>query len=249
VSVPSVVVTASDGTLEELPEALADLGVALHRRPLLSFAPPDSWDAVDQAVRRLADFSAVALTSRRAAAAFAQRVTSARAGRKSVAREVWATGAATARALGNEFGAVRLASQERVRREGAATALARAMLAAGVESTVLFPCGESRRDELPELLRAAGVEVQEAICYRSVLADERTAHAAAREADVLIVSSPSVAALLGRACPGEPRPDLLAVGVTTAAAAGEAGWPPAAVAEVPTAAALAAGVRALLHTR
>jgi uroporphyrinogen-III synthase len=66
---------------------------------------------------------------------------------------------------------------------------------------------------------------------------------------VLIVSSPSVAALLGRACPGEPRPDLLAVGVTTAAAAGEAGWPPAAVAEVPTAAALAAGVRALLHTR
>jgi uroporphyrinogen-III synthase len=114
---------------------------------------------------------------------------------------------------------------------------------------VLFPCGDTRRDELPDRLRDEGIEVVEVVCYRSVLAGEMEARRTAERAQVLVVASPSVADLLARACPPGVRPALLAVGPTTAAAARASGWPPARVASRPTAEALAAAVRALLATR
>ena len=65
---------------------------------------------------------------------------------------------------------------------------------------VLFPCGEIRRDELPTRLRQEGIEVDEVVCYRSVLAGEsRRARAAVRRAGILVVASPTVAELLARA--------------------------------------------------
>jgi len=130
--------------------------------------------------------------------------------------------------------------------KGAAAALATAMLAAGVRGPVLFPCGETRREELSTRLRHDGVEVEEVVCYRSVLAGESEARRAAIAADVLVVASPTVVDLLARCCPAEDRPSLLAVGPTTAAAARASGWPPAAVAAEPTVEALLAEVRALL---
>jgi uroporphyrinogen-III synthase len=120
------------------------------------------------------------------------------------------------------------------------------MLAAGVRGPVLFPCGDIRRDELSTRLRADGVEVEEAVCYRSVLAGEAAARRAAERARILIVASPSVADLLAGACPPGLRPPLLAVGPTTAATARASGWVPAAVATKPTVDALVDEVRALL---
>ena len=67
-----------------------------------------------------------------------------------------------------------------------------------------------------------------------------------RRAGILIVASPTVAELLARASAPTPRPPLLAVGPTTAAAARAAGWSPAAVAEHPDVVALVAEVRSLL---
>jgi uroporphyrinogen-III synthase len=120
------------------------------------------------------------------------------------------------------------------------------MLDAGVTGPVLFPCGEIRREELPGRLRGAGIEVDEVVCYRSVLAGETAARAAAARAAILVVASPSVAELLaGTSAPGA-RPRMLAVGPTTAAAARAAGWPPEAVAARPDVEALLAGVRSLL---
>jgi uroporphyrinogen-III synthase len=118
------------------------------------------------------------------------------------------------------------------------------MLAAGVRR-VLFPCGDIRRDELPARLRDEGVEVDELVCYRSVLAGETAARHAAGRAGVLIVASPSVADLLARACPAGVRPQLVAVGPTTASAALASGWRPDAVATLPTVDALVACVRTL----
>jgi uroporphyrinogen-III synthase len=141
---------------------------------------------------------------------------------------------------------VRTPSERSVGELGAAAALARAMLAAGVRGPVLFPCGDIRRDELPARLRADGVEVEEAVCYRSVLAGEFAARQAAERARVLVVASPSVADLLARACREGERPALLAVGPTTAATARASGWVPAGVASAPTVEALVAGVRELL---
>jgi uroporphyrinogen-III synthase len=120
------------------------------------------------------------------------------------------------------------------------------MLEAGVRGPVLFPCGEIRREELTARLRHEGIEVEEVVCYRSVLAGEADARLAAERAGILIVASPGVADLLARACPPGSRPTLLAVGPTTAASARAAGWAPDAVAARPTVEALVAGVRSLL---
>ena len=114
---------------------------------------------------------------------------------------------------------------------------------------MLFPCGDLRRDELPSELRKRGIDVDEVICYRSVLADEAQARTAAARSTVLVVASPSVAGLLARACPSAARPELLAVGPTTAASARAAGWSPAAVANEPTVRALSTAILELLAHR
>jgi uroporphyrinogen-III synthase len=123
------------------------------------------------------------------------------------------------------------------------------MIREAVSGPVLFPCGDVRRDELPKELRQNGIEVHEVVCYRSVLADESQARTAAATGTVLVVASPSVADLLARACPRATRPELLAVGPTTAASARAAGWSPAAVANEPTTRALSSAILDLLAHR
>jgi uroporphyrinogen-III synthase len=236
-----IVVTASVGTFPGLTEALRALPAAVEERPLMTFAPPLDWAPVDQAIAELARFEAVAVTSPRAARAFAERL-----GPRRERPNVWAAGSGTAAALGTALGAARTPAAGSVGKLGAAAALARDMLAAGIRGPVLFPCGEIRRDELPARLRAEGLEVTEVVCYRSVLAGESAARDAAERARVLVVASPSVADLLARACPPGARPALLAVGPTTAAAARASGWPPSAVAKRPAVDALVSGVRTLL---
>ena len=237
----TVVVTASAGTFPGLADALRALPAAVEERPLMTFAPPLDWGPVDRAIEGLDGFEAVAVTSPRAAGAFAERVGSV-GGRPTA----WAVGAGTATALGGVLGAVHTPPADAVGRLGAAGALVREMLEAGVRGPVLFPCGDIRRDELPVRLRAEDIEVAEVVCYRSVLAGESVARAAAERARVIVVASPSVADLLARACPAGVRPALLAVGPTTAAAARASGGPPAAVAKRPAVDALVAGVRSLL---
>jgi uroporphyrinogen-III synthase len=162
---------------------------------------------------------------------------------------VWAGGRATAGALGGALGQVRTPAEVDTEMLGAAEALARAMLTAPIGGSILFPCGDKRLDTLPQRLRTQGVTVTEVVCYRSVLASESVAHAAAGRGTMLVVASPTVADLLARACPPGARPDLLAVGPTTAASARSSGWPPAAVASSPSAEALAAAVRDVLARR
>ena len=242
--VETVVVTASAGSFPGLVEALRGLPAAVEERPLMTFAPPLDWSPVDRAIAELGRFDALAVTSPRAARAFVERLAGLR-----TAPPVWAAGAGTATALGTALGPVRMPPADVVGTVGAAAALSRAMLEAGVRGPVLFPCGEVRREELPARLRAEGIEVVEIVCYRSVLAGAAAARNAAERAQVLVVASPSVADLLARACPPGARPALLAVGPTTAAAARAAGWIPAGVARRPAVDALVAGVRALLATR
>jgi uroporphyrinogen-III synthase len=241
----TVLVTASAGTFPGLAEALRSIPVVVEEVPLMSFAPPLDWAPVDEAVRALGRYAAVAVTSPRAARAFAERVGVLNDGARPT---MWAAGRGTAQALGDLLGPVRQPEDVAVGELGAALALATAMLASGVAGRVLFPCGDRRRDELPARLRDGGLAVDEVVCYRSVLAGEFEARRAVRGAQIVVVASPSVADLLARACPPGSRPSLLAVGPTTAAAARASGWPPVGVATGPTTDALAAGVRATLLT-
>ena len=129
------------------------------------------------------------------------------------------------------------------------TALAQLMLDEGVAGPVLFPCGSTRRELLPQRLRDEGVTVDEVVCYHSVLADDSEVKAGTAGATLLIVASPSVAHLLIDSCPPGSRPDLIAVGPTTAAAARAGGWEPAAVAKRPERDAVVASVGEVLARR
>jgi uroporphyrinogen-III synthase len=249
--VETVVVTASTGSFPGLAEALRAIPVLVEEHPLLSFAPPADWSSLDSALDRLHSYGAMAFTSPRAAAAVVDRMAGRRPRRlqgQSIPM-VWAGGPATEAALGDVLGRIRTPIDADAATLGAAEALARAMLDAGVAGPVLFPCGDSRRDELPEQLRSHGITVDEIVCYRSVLVSESAARAVAARGSVLVVASPTVADLLVRACPPDSRPDLLAVGPTTAASARASGWSPAAIASQPSVEALAAAVRNVLARR
>jgi uroporphyrinogen-III synthase len=246
-----VVITSSAGTLPGLIQALRGLPIAVEEHPLMSFAPPADWGSVERALDRLSGYGAVAFTSPRAAEAVVKRIELRRLPSPEGQSKpgIWAAGPATAAALRGVLGEVRMPSESATGRLGAAVALAHAMLDSGVASPVLFPCGETHRDELPGLLRSRGLDVDEVVCYRSVLATSATARTAAARASVVVVSSPSVAALLAGACAPNERPNLVAVGPTTAASARDSGWPPSAVAPRPDVASVTRAVQSVLATR
>jgi len=247
VTLATVVLTGSAGAFPGLAEALRTIPVAVEDAPLMSFAPPLDWTPLDDAIRNLGRYRAVAFTSPRSARAFMERIRALGASPDSGV-ELWAAGEGTARELSG-VGEIRQPDQRAVGDQGAGRALASALIAADVGGPVLFPGGDLRRDELSARLREHGIEVHEVVCYRSVLADETEARVAAERAQVLVVASPSVADLLARVCPPGARPPLVAVGPTTAAAARASGWAPAEVATSPTADALAAAVRAIVAGR
>jgi uroporphyrinogen-III synthase len=241
---PLVAVTLSDGALAGLEERLAAGGHELRRVPLIAFEPAENLEALDAALVQSRHYAAVAVTSPRAAAVLAERL---RAGGHAPLRApVWAVGERTAaplRAVCEEVRLVSAADGER----GAAESLATGMLEARVHGAVLFPCGELRRDALPDLLAGAGCRVDEVRCYRTVLPAPDAARAALAGAHLIVVGSPSVAELLARAVPAGERPLLVAVGPTTGAAAEAAGWMPDATSERPTVEAIAGTCLTLLH--
>ena len=245
-----IVITASAGSFPGLADALSAPGRAVTEQPLIHFKAPSDWTSLDQALERLHDYQAVALTSPRAATVLAARLVHLRIRWPLVnSPQVWASGAATAAALGRTLGFVRTPEEREVGSSGAAAALAQLMLDKRVAGPVLFPCGSARRELLPRRLRGEGVSVDEVVCYQSVLADESEAKAKAAGATLLIVASPSVAHLLIDACPPGSRPDLIAVGPTTAQAARDGGWEPAAVASHPARDAVVAAVVEVLARR
>jgi uroporphyrinogen-III synthase len=245
----TVVLTASAGSLTGLSEILRELSIELEVRPLLSFEPPADWGPLDAAIARRGNYAAVALTSPRAAEAMAERIEASRTSWEKTGPEVWVSGPATAEGLRGKAGPVRKPDAPARPHASAAAALARTMVDARVGSPVLFPCGDRRRDELPVMLRSHGIQVDEVVCYRSVLATPQEARAAAAAGNLLIVASPSVATLLAETCPAASRPRLVAIGTATAEAALAGGWSPAAIAAQPSAPAVAAAVSGVLAPR
>jgi uroporphyrinogen-III synthase len=246
----AVVLTASEGSFPGLADALRERSVEVLKRPLIGFAAPSDWGPVDAALDRASSYRAIAFTSPRAAKAVADRVrTRAIPWPQRPGPTVWAAGQTTAASLEEWLGPAHVPDGVEQESDGAAAQLARAMVAARVTGPVLFPCGDRRRDELPSVLRASGIRVDDVVCYRTVLAQPSEARAVASEGALLVVASPSVIELLARACPAGEKPDLVAVGPTSAAAALEAGWTPAAVANQPTATGVLEAITGLLGRR
>ncbi|MFL5447654.1 MAG: uroporphyrinogen-III synthase [Gemmatimonadales bacterium] len=244
-----LVITASSGSFSGLADELRKISVEAIERPLISSRPPDDWARLDEALNHRNRYGSLALTSPRAAAAVADRIRACSISWVGHSPRVWAVGAATAEALQGMLGSVQGSFPEPNGQLGAAERLAEIMLSAGAAGPVLFPCGDNRRDELPAILRANGLVVDEVICYRMVLASAEQARDALAGASMVLVASPSVLQLLVEACPPSGRPALVAIGPTTAAAARSAGWQPAAVPTAPSTPALVSAIAGLLSPR
>jgi uroporphyrinogen-III synthase len=239
----SVVLTGASGSLEGLPVLLQGLGLSVETAPLVAFAPAADPMPLDAALDHIARYAAVVVTSPRAAEVLVERAR-ARGVSPEGAPSVW-TGAASADLLRRFFPSVMVPTDAATGPASLAVTLANAMLAAGVGSPVLFPCGETHREELPVRLRASGRRVEQVICYRTVPAGVAEAGAALARADIIVATSPTVASLLARARNSDTRAALVAIGPTTAEAAAAAGWTPDAIAERPTDSAVARAIQSL----
>ncbi|MFL5472758.1 MAG: uroporphyrinogen-III synthase, partial [Gemmatimonadales bacterium] len=204
-----LVITASSGSFSGLADELRKISVEAIERPLISSRPPDDWARLDEALNHRNRYGSLALTSPRAAAAVADRIRACSISWVGHTPRVWAVGAATAEALQGMLGSVQGSFPEPNGQLGAAERLAEIMLSAGAAGPVLFPCGDNRRDELPAILRANGLVVDEVICYRMVLASAEQARDAVAGASMVLVASPSVLQLLVEACPPSGRPALV----------------------------------------
>lgn len=234
-----VAVTLAPGALPGLAAGLDRLGHRVVDAPLLHFRPPERWTDLDTAIGGLHRYRAIALTSPRAAVALARRLEA--LGHLSLPSHlaVWAIGPATAAPLAG-YATVRVAGTV-----GSADALRTAMLSAGEPGPVLYPCAEEVRSNFAQELREQGVRVDELIAYRAVLASEEQTARVLGEADVAIVGSHRVLERAAASTRSRRRPTLVCLGPATAATARRIGWPPGAVAEMPTTAGTLAAVAAL----
>src|SRR5687767_5480318 len=112
---------------------LRELPAVVEERPLMHFAPPDDWAALDVAVDRAERYQAVAFTSPRAARAFMRRLAERSIRWETLGArrpDMWTSGTGTMRGLEDALGPVRASEDVSVGQLGAAEALARAMIAA-----------------------------------------------------------------------------------------------------------------------
>lgn len=237
-----VTLTLSEGSLPGLGTALTELGLEVRNRPLLSFASHTSA-AQHSALRALASdqrFEAIVLTSPRAATVLRSRVAELGPADASRLPPVWAAARQTQCVL--------LGSLEcRVPERGTgAVPLADAMLTAGIRGPVLYLCSPDRRSELPERLKANGVEVTELHAYDVELAGPSVVREALRGTDLVLIASHRVLHAAAEVALPSERPGLICLGPATASTALELGWKPSAVAAEPTVTGVIDAVHSLL---
>lgn len=222
-----VTITLSNESLPGLAGGLERAGLVVRRKPLLHFTEPASWAPLDAALATSRRYGAIAFTSPRAAMSVTGRLGATGLTLGPDRPPVWAVGRSTAAALPPGV-RVNLPAKH------AAEGLALALVAAGVCGPVLYPCGEERRPEIPAALSAAGIQVEEVVCYAVELADRDTTAEALRETDLIIVASHRVLRSIAEAGSTADRPALICLGESTARTARAVGWEPAGVAVAPT---------------
>jgi uroporphyrinogen III methyltransferase/synthase len=220
-----IVVTRPVRQAGELAERLEDLGAEIVLLPAIEIAAPESYEPLDAALRRPADFDWLLFTSVNGVAAFFERLLALDLDiRAWHGCRVAAIGTQTAAALHQHAVRVDLVPSD-FRAEG----LLEALLALGVEGKrFLLPRAAGARDILPVELRARGGVVTEVTAYRSVPArqDEHSRDAlfASGGVDLLTFTSSSTVHHFAALC-GDRLGEILAraqvacIGPITAATA------------------------------
>ena len=239
-----VAVTRPGDGAGRLGELLEARGATVVHWPCIRFAPPEDSDPLRAAVRRIASYDWLVITSPRAARRWLDAAGEPDA--KGAERPlVAAAGPTTADAL--RAGGWRV---DRIAEEYSAGGLVAAFASAGDASDVrvLFPCSDRAGDELPDGLRGLGARVDRVVAYRTVLTspdpEDVLDAASAGRVRVVTFTSPSTVEGFFSGLRGTARAAVVtrlasvAIGPTTAEALERRRWAPV-VAEEATLEALA----------
>ncbi len=168
-------VTGARGSQERLVASLVAMGAEVIECPMIEIAPPRDPRVLDDAVRSLADFRWLVLTSKNAAAAVAEAL-------DRVALPRSARSACSVAAVGNTTADVAVAAGLRVvavpaRQESRELP---ALLGDVRGARILLPRSDIADPALPRALREAGADVREVEAYRTVTPDDAALGAGAR---------------------------------------------------------------------
>lgn len=247
----TVLVSRPEGKVEDLAVPLEALGAEVARLPALAIVPPRDPEPLRRAVRRLARFDWVVLTSPRGVRALRDALDE-QGGGVAPAR-VAAVGSSTAAAC-RQAGWEAALVPERFDADGLLEAFdARGGALVGLD--VLLPLAEAARDVLADGLTARGARVERVVAYRSRLPDELSVEPIRRilgegRVDLLTFTSPSTAEnvleAVGEAVLAVP---AAVIGSVTAEAARELGYEVVAVADPHTIEGLVEAVLRVLAPR
>ena len=205
-----------------LVEQAKKAGVLIDELSLLATEPVQD-DKLEATIRELAvQPVCVAITSINAAKAVAAYVD------KPVRWKIFTIGTSTRNFVSAQFGEQCIAAVAEN-----ASSLATLIIAAGIQSVVFF-CGDQRRDELPQLLANGHVQVQELVVYRAAYTPRKTN----KPYDGILFFSPGAVQSFFAVNPVAPSTVLFAIGTTTAANIRAQSPNPVVVSEQPAAAVL-----------
>jgi uroporphyrinogen III methyltransferase/synthase len=225
-----IVVTRARAQAGVFAALLEEQGAEVVPLPTIATVPPESYDALDAALRRLGDYAWLVLTSENGVAAFFDRLRAHGGDVRALAGvAIAAIGPATRAAV--EARGLRVAL---VPAEFRAEAVADAMIAAGVAGQrVLLARAAAARTVLPQRLAAAGAIVDEVPVYRTVLPPEAVAapalFAGDRRPDLVTFTSSSTVTNFARLFAAHDLPSVLrgvavgCIGPITAATARDLG--------------------------
>ena len=153
----------------QLVEALEEAGAECLEIPTIKIIPPESFEALDEALREIETFNWVIFTSQNAVRYFRERLYAVGKDARSLSRSRLAViGTATAESLA-EMGLRADLVPKEFRAEGLIAAFAKLDLKG---QKILLPRAEEAREILPEKLREMGAEVAVVPAYRTVLPEE-----------------------------------------------------------------------------
>ncbi|HVN87682.1 MAG TPA: uroporphyrinogen-III C-methyltransferase [Candidatus Binatia bacterium] len=159
-----IVVTRPRAQAAGFIDALAAAGADVVPCPTIEIVPPPSWQPLDDAIARIANYDWLVLTSVNGVDVFFDRLRQTHRDVRALHRaRVAAVGPSTAEALANH-GILTDVVPEEFRAEGVAQAMRQAGV---VGQRVLLPRAAGAREVLPLMLRDAGAIVDEVASYQS----------------------------------------------------------------------------------
>ena len=212
-----ILVTRAADQAADTVRQLQALGAVPIVCPTIHLVPPVSWQDVDAAIRRLADFDWLILTSVNGVRFFIGRMQELGVNLSALKHcKLCVVGTKTADALA-VYGITPDLIPEQFTGEGIVAAFGALDLAG---KTVLFPKADGARDLIPQQLRTMGAVVVDPVVYRNVvpdqLPDEARAALEQHRLDAVIFSSPSTVHNLAELVGGVERLTALLDGVVVA---------------------------------